>query len=254
MGFENGGGQCLLVVGGLLAAAAIAGFALYYNWRRKQAMIEYANANGYTFCEEDAFNIMGRCRALNMFSVGHSHKVYWNVYGKRKGLDFCFFHLRYVTGSGKNRSTHTRQGLLVEGMLVFPTHLSMRPEGFLDRVAELMGFDDIDFEYNEFNNKYFVKSDDKKMAYDIFGREVMEFCLRLPRPISMEILGPHTLFSYSGNIPLEFYDRMLDTALEFHNKLDPLTKEKYGLSSGAKQWSDTFYERQGLAGILSQLR
>ena len=118
----------------------------------------------------------------------------------------------------------------------------MRPEGIFDKLAEVVGFDDIDFEYNEFNKKYYVKADDKRLAYDFFGRNMMNYLLMLPRPINLEVLGPHFLVSYNHRVPLQFYDRLLDTMAGLMTKFDKLTREKYGFSDDAKKWSETFYK------------
>ncbi len=221
----------------------IVGIFAAISWYRKLKKIrEFAQAHGYTYTELDEFNVMGRCSGFPMFNIGDSRKVYAQIFGVYRGYSFCIFFYRYSTGSGKNRTTHHIQGVLIEAKISLPGLLTMRPEGFFDRIAEVIGFDDIDFEYNEFNKKYFIKSEDKRMAYDIYGRDMMEYLLMLPRPLNLEALGPHFVFSYNHTVPFEFFERLLDTGVEFFNKLDKITVEKYGLSLDSKKYSQAFYD------------
>ena len=50
----------------------------------------------------------------------------------------------------------------------------------LDKVSEFVGFDDIDFESAEFSRKFYVKSHDKRWAYDIIHPLMMEYLLAMP--------------------------------------------------------------------------
>ena len=58
--------------------------------------------------------------------------------------------------------------------------LFIRPENFFDKLTEFIGFNDIDFESAEFSKKFYVKSPDKKWAYDIIHPRMMEFLLASP--------------------------------------------------------------------------
>ena len=55
--------------------------------------------------------------------------------------------------------------------------LLIRPEGFFDKVAGAFGFDDIDFESEEFSRAFFVKSSDKRFAYDVLHPRMLELLM-----------------------------------------------------------------------------
>jgi hypothetical protein len=59
--------------------------------------------------------------------------------------------------------------------------LFIRPEGFFDKVTEFVGLEDIDFESAEFSQKFFVKSPDRRWAYDVLHQKTMEMMLTYPR-------------------------------------------------------------------------
>ncbi|MCZ6810529.1 MAG: hypothetical protein O7D97_00875, partial [Planctomycetota bacterium] len=55
--------------------------------------------------------------------------------------------------------------------------LLIRREGMFDKLAGAFGFDDIDFESAEFSKRFYVKSPDKRFAYDVIHPRMMEFLL-----------------------------------------------------------------------------
>jgi hypothetical protein len=60
--------------------------------------------------------------------------------------------------------------------------LLIRREGIFDKIAGVLGFDDIDFESSEFSRKFCVKSGDKRFAYDVIDPRMMEFLLASDPP------------------------------------------------------------------------
>lgn len=69
--------------------------------------------------------------------------------------------------------------LIVESRLVLKP-LFIRPEGFFDKVTEFAGLDDIDFESAEFSQKFRVKSQDRRWAYDVMHQKTIELMLNYP--------------------------------------------------------------------------
>ena len=60
--------------------------------------------------------------------------------------------------------------------------LLIRPEGVFDKMAGAFGFDDIDFESAEFSRQFYVKSPDRRFAYDVVNAGMMDFLLRRKGP------------------------------------------------------------------------
>jgi hypothetical protein len=107
----------------------------------------------------------------------HAHNI---ITGQLAGREITAFDYRYTTGSGKNKRTHSFSAIIVTAP--FPLKpLFIRREGFFDKVTEFFGADDIDFESAEFSRKFFVKSTDKKWAYDVIHQRMMEYLLTAPK-------------------------------------------------------------------------
>lgn len=128
--------------------------------------------------------------------------------GETEGRDLWAFHYHYETtstDSDGNRKTHhhTLSAVVVHsGMALKP--LLIRREGMWDKVTSAFGFDDIDFESAEFSRAFFVKSPDRKWAYDVINQNNMEFLMGAPK-LTLELAGPHIIAWKGGRFaPAQF--------------------------------------------------
>ena len=96
--------------------------------------------------------------------------------------------------------------------------LLIRKEGLGDKLAGGLGFDDIDFESEEFSRTFWVKSQDKRFAFDVIHPLMMEFLLD-GSPPQVEITGDVCLLT------------------EGRRPWDPLQFQ------GAIRWFEAFLER-----------
>ena len=61
-------------------------------------------------------------------------------------------------------------------------------EGLFSKLAQAVGYDDIDFESAEFSRKFCVRSKDKRFAYDVCHPRLMEYLLA-NHDLTLEIDG-----------------------------------------------------------------
>jgi hypothetical protein len=89
------------------------------------------------------------------------------------------YHYTTTSSNGKTTTTHTHRFsyLILEMPYRRVSDLLIRREGMFDSIKNLFGFDDIDFESAEFSRRFFVKSSDKRFAYDVIHPGMMEFLL-----------------------------------------------------------------------------
>ena len=59
-------------------------------------------------------------------------------------------------------------------------------------MGEFFGFDDIDFESDEFSREFCVKAADRRWAFDVIHQATMEFLLAAPR-FTIELAGPRVM-------------------------------------------------------------
>lgn len=132
---------------------------------------------------------------FEIFRKGHSRCALNTLTGRLEVEGEVFpvkmgdFRYKVTSGSGKNRSTRTYNLSYIIVHLPFlgiPT-LLVRPEGMFDKLAGMIGFDDIDFESAEFSRRFYVGGNDKRFAYDVIHPRMMEFLLGSDPPtVDME--------------------------------------------------------------------
>jgi len=169
----------LLIV--FLVLAAIIGAVFYYRaeQKRQARLRKWAAGHAWSFNAGPLGDWDQRYTGIKVFDKGHSREGKNIITGRFQGHPVTLFDYKYVTGHGKNRTTHNRGVVILA--CEFPTvPLHIRREHAFDKVGEFFGADDIDFESAEFSRKFFVKSGDRKWAYDVIHTRTMEYLLSAP--------------------------------------------------------------------------
>ena len=144
--------------------------------KRRKMLAEWATSRNLLFTPEKNSCFEHVHPAFKCFKYGDSRYAFNIITGDWHGWDMTAFDYHYTTGSGKNRQTHLFSCIILKSP--FPLKpLSIRPEGFFDKLTEFFGLDDIDFESAEFSRRFFVKAPEKKWAYDILHSRAMELLL-----------------------------------------------------------------------------
>lgn len=178
-----------LVILALLAALAI--WLWLQDQKRQEAVRLWALGRGWRVWPGGEGGPLYEHPALALLSRGHSRRCGCLVRGELDGRPLALFDYQYVTGHGKNRTTHRYAVAIVD--LPFPVRpLRIRPEHAFDKVGEFLGADDIDFESAEFSARFHVSSDDRKWAYDVIHARMMEFMLTAPSGFALE-MGSHEI-------------------------------------------------------------
>jgi hypothetical protein len=162
---------------------AVTVVALLASWfaaqQRRKALAAWAAAHGLAFDPETNDGVENEFPDFECFRRGSGRRAYNCMVGTWGGRAFLAFDYRYTTGSGKNRHTHTFSAVILRSPVPLRP-LYIRPEGLFDKVAAFFGAEDINFESAEFSRKFFVKSPDRKWAYDVIHPRTIEFLLASP--------------------------------------------------------------------------
>jgi hypothetical protein len=183
----------------VIAVIAGVGTALWFGWKaeqeRKRKLTELAQRLGFRFHPDADSDHDDRYAQFEIFRRGHSRVALNTMAGSLdvlgRSCSACCGDFRYrvtrSSGKGSRTSTYRFSYLIVH----LPWHtpaLVVRPEGVFDKIAGAFGFDDIDFESVEFSRRFYVKSQDKRFAYDVLHPRMMEFLLA-ERPPMVDIEG-----------------------------------------------------------------
>ncbi|MBI4245058.1 MAG: hypothetical protein HY606_13290 [Planctomycetes bacterium] len=171
--------------------------------KRRKLLAEYAGQLNLRFTSAKDYYIDKHFRNFNCLQQGRDRYAYNIMQGQWNNHEFIGFDYHYKTGSGKHTHTHYLSCVILSSAVRLKP-LFIRPENFFDKVTEFIGFDDIDFESAEFSREFYVKSTDKKWAYDVIHQRAMEYLLSQPR-FSIQFDNDHVI-AYNNSMfePIEF--------------------------------------------------
>ena len=209
------------VVLGVLGVAALVGLVLYLGWRfekkRREAFAREAASLGLVYEPHSCEILHDRFGQFSVFRQGQRRRSNNVLRGTYRGVEVRLFEFRYETtsGSGKNRRRqvhHAGVALAILG-LPFPG-VRIVPEHWGHKLWDAVGGDDIDFESDEFSRKFWVKSDDRRFAYDLIHARTMEF-LMTPGWQNWEVIGPGVAVWANGRIRPKDARPILDRLVGF---------------------------------------
>lgn len=169
----------------LVVIALVAYYGYLQQKKRREALGALAAELGWQFVPDSDYSHDEEYANFAIFRQGHSRCAYNTLFGsitidgKSCPVKMGDFLYKVTTSNGKTTTTHTYRFsyLILELPYLGVPALLIRREGMFDAVKNLFGFDDIDFESAEFSRKFFVKSPDKRFAYDVIHSGMMEFLL-----------------------------------------------------------------------------
>jgi hypothetical protein len=163
----------LIIVGVIMGAIAAR--------KRREAFTVLASRLGLTFSSERDREIPARFKFLDKLAQGSNRYAYNILSGQYSGHPVLVFDYHYETHStdskGRRRTHHHHFSFFILTLERRFPELTITGEGIFSKLAQAVGYDDIDFESHEFSRKFCVRSADKKFAYDVCHARMMEYLL-----------------------------------------------------------------------------
>jgi len=158
----------------LVAVVAIIGHI--YAERRREIMAALAAKLGLRFSPHKDPGLARQYEFLNKLRAGRDRYAYNVLSGTYQGHEVMVFDYHYKTGSGKDTHHHYFSCFVLHMPTACP-ELTIAREGVFSKIAQAVGYDDIDFESHEFSRRFCVRSKDKKFAYDVCHARMIEYLL-----------------------------------------------------------------------------
>jgi hypothetical protein len=163
----------LILVGTVMAARAGA--------KRRRALAELASRVGLAFDPEKDRTLPQRFVFLDRLRQGRNRYAFNKLSGQFGGHEVLAFDYHYETESsdsdGGSRTTHHELSFFLLYLPRSFPELTIVREGWGSKLAQALGYADIDFESAEFSRKFCVRSKDKRFAYDVCHARFMEYLL-----------------------------------------------------------------------------
>lgn len=208
----------LIIIVAIVAVAIVAAiWSARMKDKRRQELAGWAQANGLKFLPEKDPSVWMRYGLFKCLQKGdnqYAYNVMLGTAGQRVTCGFDYHYETHSSDSKGNRQTHHHyfSALVMDANLPLKP-LFIRPEGFFDKVAEFVGFEDINFESTEFSQKFHVKSPDRRWAYDVLHQKTMELMLTYPR----------FHIDFQGTQVMAYHDNKTFTMAEFSSALKVVT-------------------------------
>ena len=168
--------QPLLIVGFVAIFVVVLVVGYISSLKRREAMAAMAAKLGLHFMPHKDRYMPKRYRFLDKLRRGSGRYAFNVLSGGYQGHEVLLFDYHYKTGSGKNTHHHYLSFFILHLQVSFP-ELIIAPEGIFSKIAQAVGYDDIDFESHEFSRKFCVRSKNKKFAYDVCNARMIDYLL-----------------------------------------------------------------------------
>jgi hypothetical protein len=149
--------------------------------KRREALAELGARLGLRFSPEHDTAIADRFHFLDRLSRGSDRYAFNILAGRWFDQNVLAFDYHYETHSrsskGRRQTHHHYFSCFI---LLLPAHfpeVTITREGIFSKIAQAVGYDDIDFESAEFSRTFCVRSRDKRSAYDVCNPQMMEYLL-----------------------------------------------------------------------------
>lgn len=218
----SGGGIVFIFIIFALLIIAAAIYSVIAARKRREELFGLATRLGLEFSPGNDYELANRFSFLDKLAQG-SNRYAFNVlsgnYRQSQVLVFDYHYETHSTDSKGNRQTHHHYFSFF--ILLLPVsfpELKITREGLLSKIAQVLGYDDIDFESAEFSRTFCVRSKDRKFAYDVCNPQMMEYLLA-NRDLSLEIEGPALALAFDTRLSATEIEANLQRLLEIRLRL-----------------------------------
>jgi len=219
----------VLFVVGIIAVVAL---AIYFGWyakkKRREELAGIAASLGLEYSANDPYGFDSY--PFELFGRGDGQGTENVLTGTWQGThlnEFDFWYYDQSTDSnGRTSRTYHRFSCALTELPIDGAALTVGPETLFTRMADHLGFHDIEFEDETFNREFRVKCQDRKFATDLVDARMMQW-LAGTGGWSFELSGPY-LLCYRGRLKPTELIPLLGTLKAFCDHIPRVVYDLYG--------------------------
>jgi hypothetical protein len=227
----------LILIGFIALLIAIAVFSYHLKKKRREAFALVATQLGMEYWPQDPFGLLAEPFAL--FQKGDGRGIENVLAGAYQDLDVKAFDYWYYDEStnskGHTSKTYNRFNCVIVPIDAACSPLTIDNENVLTRLADALSFRDIEFESEDFNRAFNVKSPDKRFANDFVDARMMQWLLQNGDGTAFEVMGDRLMCYRRKLSPMEivallglskaFLDRVPKVVYSLYARPTPLAPE-----------------------------
>lgn len=163
----------LVLVGVILLVVLF--FSQHLEKSRTAALSDLAEELSLAFSKESDGLCESSLADFKLMQRGRGNTVSNVIRGQTQSVDLAVFDYRYVTGSGKNKTTHKHTVVAFDSPHLDLPQFELGPEGIFHKIASTFGYQDIDFDgCPTFNGKYLLRGADEAAIRRVFTIDVIQ--------------------------------------------------------------------------------
>ena len=218
----------------LVVAVVAAGFALsfYLKKKRREEIGAFATKHGLQYSAQDPFHLVGW--PFRLFSRGDGRGVENVVWGQWEGkhpvtaFDYWYYTESTDSKGHTSRNYHRFSRAMLEVPAAFP-HLEVAREHLFSRLADHMGFEDIELESPEFNRRYTVRATERRFAYELLDARMIEWLVTSDPGYAFEVVGNRVL-AYGRRAKAVELPRLVAALTAFRDRVPRVAWTMYPLA------------------------
>ncbi len=167
-----------LIVGILFIIGALFALFIYLDRKRTAKLAAAAQALGLTFRAKATAEDKTLSQGSTIATMGHSRALR-NVIElpESDGTQMTLFDYSYIVGHGKTSRTHNQTVTRIASTRLNLTAFDLRPESILAKIAQTLGYKDIDIEgWPNFSKKYLLRGPDDAAIRQLFTAPILQYC------------------------------------------------------------------------------
>ncbi len=190
--------------------------------KRREAMAGLAGRLGLHFDEGKNYALAERYAFLNRLDQGdnrYAFNVLSGVYRHEQVQVGEYHYETHSTDSKGHRQTHHHTiSFFILGLRGSFPELTIAREGLFSKIAQALGYDDIDFESHEFSRMFCVRSKDRKFAFDVCNARMIEYLLG-NADLSVEIERDTLALVVESTLAVEEIEKNLGRLVEIRSRM-----------------------------------
>ena len=220
----------LVVVLVVLAVAAGIGISYYLKQKRRDELLVFATQQGMKYSPTDPFGLVDP--SFHLFRQGEGRgceNVVWGAWQDVQVTEADYWYYTESTDSQGHRTKDYHRFSVALFQLegdVFVPSVTITKEGLLSTIGDHLGFPDIDFESEDFNRMFNVRSEDREFAFKLIDARMMEWLLSTDGRFGFETFGGKVLV-YCRRLPPAGLVPVFGTAKAFHDHIPKLVWTEY---------------------------
>jgi hypothetical protein len=205
---------------------------IWYGWyakqKRREALARMAASLGLTYEREDPFGLVGL--PFELMERGDGQGVENVMAGTWQSVALKEFDYWYYTESTDSKGNTSKSyhyfSCAVTEVPIDAAALTISHENVFTRIGDHLGFEDIQFESEDFNRAYRVKSKDQKFATDLVDARMMQWLLP-QKGWGFEFTGPFLLAYSKRRKPADLIP-LLGTLRAFRDHIPRVVYDLHG--------------------------